>query len=330
MNNEGLRRGLFLTSILLIVSLIILLNGNKSKIREKVIFADGQQTVFALVYIADKKGFFDKEGLQIEYHKFSTGKDALNDVILGNSDLVAVFETPTVRRIYEGVDLGIVGTLHRSTRNTGLIILKDHGVKSVLDLRGKKVAVPKGTNAEIFLYLLLSSNGITPNEITVVDTSFDKIAETLNGGTVAAAATFSPDIAVRKVNNKNISIIYSEIYTELSMLVGTKEYVLLHPTIIKKMLAALIKAEEYAKTHKDESIDIIKDWIPAVDLAEARSAYENSIFTVRLDNTLMTILKREAQFLHVNGDYNTDEPNFRNSVILDYLRVIKPENVTIY
>ncbi|HIN72184.1 MAG TPA: hypothetical protein EYM98_06340 [Dehalococcoidia bacterium] len=69
---------------------------------ENLTIAEASQAVFALVYIADEKGFFADEGLKVTFSTFTSGKDALNSVVQGNSDIGTVFETPVVLQSYQG------------------------------------------------------------------------------------------------------------------------------------------------------------------------------------------------------------------------------------
>ena len=48
---------------------------------ENLTIAEASQAVFALVYIADEKGFFTDEGQKVTFNTFTLGKDALNNVV---------------------------------------------------------------------------------------------------------------------------------------------------------------------------------------------------------------------------------------------------------
>jgi len=82
---------------------------------ENLTIAEASQAVFALVYIADEKGFFADEGQKVTFNMFTSSRDALNRVVQGNSDIGTVFETPDVLQSYQGDELRIVSTLHNSS-----------------------------------------------------------------------------------------------------------------------------------------------------------------------------------------------------------------------
>ena len=86
------------------------------------------------------------------FNMFTLGKDVLNSVVQGNSDIGTVFETPIVLQSYQGEELRIVSTLHNSSQNTGFVGLKSQNIESPTDLMGETIAVTKGTNGEFFQF----------------------------------------------------------------------------------------------------------------------------------------------------------------------------------
>jgi ABC-type nitrate/sulfonate/bicarbonate transport system substrate-binding protein len=283
-----------------------------------------------LVYVADKKGFFRDEGLEVHYRKFLTGKDALADVIAGQSDIATVFESPIIRRIYEGYSIRILTTLHRSTKNTGLVALKTHGISVASDLAGKTVAVPKGTNAEYFLNLLLTIEGVDKSTVTIIDLPAPECVKALSDGRVDAVSLYNPFLynAYTTISAQEIVTIYSDIYTELSMLAGTSE-VQKHPAKYQKLLSALVRAENFIDQNKSEAIAITDAWLPQYDAKTISDVWDLSTTSNRLDYKMLTVLDQQARFYNDHGYYNTPVPTMRDHIFLPYLRTVDPERVTL-
>ena len=103
-------------AVAVIFSLSVWLAGWRKDVSvENLTIAEASQAVFALVYIADEKGFFADEGQKVTFNMFTSGKDALNSVVQGNSDIGTVFAVPDVLQSYQGDELRIVSTLHNSS-----------------------------------------------------------------------------------------------------------------------------------------------------------------------------------------------------------------------
>ncbi len=311
---------------------LYLFKGPVSVPSQKIIIADAQQPVFALVYVADKMGFFKDEGLDVSYTKFIFGKDALLDVIKGNADLATVYESPTVRKVYEGESLSAITTLHNSKRSTAVIGLKDHGINTAADLKGKKIAVPKGTNSEFFLYSLLLINEIDLSEVTVIDMAPDQMEIAMREGKIDGVSLFNPyfDIVEHAFDQSQISTIYSDTYTEMSLLVGKREYVKDNRQKLIKLLKALVKAEKFTGENPEQAIKIVDEWLP--NYSKEVITRQWSVFnrSIGLNNTLLTVLEREAQFYRDAGFYKETPPRFREVIFTDYLKQVKPEGVTIF
>jgi NitT/TauT family transport system substrate-binding protein len=115
--------------------------------------------------IAKEKGFFEKQGLEVNIQVFKSAKDrdaafqsgALDGV---NSDEVAV-------ALYQngGFDVKITGI---TDGDFMLVAGKDSGIKSVSDLKGKKIAISQKTVIEYALDKVLEKNSISPKEVEKV------------------------------------------------------------------------------------------------------------------------------------------------------------------
>ena len=320
--------------LLLFITVIILSIEYQKTIKPKykhIIIADTQQPVFGLIYIADKMGYFKSQGLKVSYRKFDIGKKALDDVIEGNSDLATVFESPVVHKIFQGKPIKIITTLHTSKQNTALIVRKDKQINKLSDLVGKKIAVTKGTNADFFLNLLLKTEGIDKDKLTIIDLPADQATHELWNGTIDAAALYNPYlyIAQQRLEN-NGQTYFSEVYTETSLIAGTNFVNPINKSKLVKLLTAIEQAEQYVQNHKQNSQQIIDDWLPMYDRKTIIDTWDSYQLITKLDNKLISIMEREAQFYYDTGVYRQEIPYFLDHIYFQYLQAVDPEHVTIY
>lgn len=298
---------------------------------EKITIAEAAQPVFALLYIAEAKGYLADEGLEVTYKSFTSGRDALTSVVKGESDIATVFETPVVLRTLEGIKLSVITELHHSTRYTALIARRDRGISVLRDLKGKKIAVTKNTNAEFFLFLLLTGGGISLKEITLVDAKPEDMARKLKEGSVDAVATWNLNLFKARKSfapNETITFFSSE-YTEASVLAGKEDFVKSRPEAIKRLLKGLVKAEASLKK-KEEVFAILSDRLPGLSEEMIEGLWANFHSELRISNILLTIITDEAQWFIDNGLAKGPLPDFRKVLFIDYLKQVKPESVTIF
>jgi len=299
---------------------------------EKITIADAHYQSFGLVYIALQNGYFKDEGLEVRFNTFKVGRDALADAVAGNSDIATVFEAPFVRQIYEGQDLSIISSLHKSTRGTAVLALKKKGIQSVQNLKGKKIAVTKGTNGEFFLYSLLTSQGMRVEDVKLFDTAPSDMQKVLTDGSVDAVATFNPFLSIiqNAFPREEIITFNSEVYTENSVLAGKTEVVKNKKEAFTRLLKALVRAEDFYKSNREESIQAIAKSLVNTPETTIRNIWPDYTLSLNLDNVLLTVLNREGQWFKDNGIYKTEVPDFRNAIFTEYLKSVKPEAVTIY
>lgn len=112
----------------------------------RIVVADVSGPALGLVFIAEQKGFFAGEGLAIDYQHFDLGRDALASLLRGRADVAMAYLTPVARRAFDDPRLRILTTLHHSHENTAVVARSDRGIRSVADLRGKRIGRPPGTN----------------------------------------------------------------------------------------------------------------------------------------------------------------------------------------
>jgi NitT/TauT family transport system substrate-binding protein len=298
---------------------------------EKLTIAWAPNPTFGLMYVAEEKGYFKEEGLEVTYNKFTTGRDALNDAILKKSDIAMVYEAPVVRRIYEKDPVSIISALHSSSQNAAIVGRKDKGVQNAIDLKGKKVGVAKGTAVEFFFFSYLTSQGVKISDVTLVNGEFTDMITYLRDGKTDAVVTTNPYLfEIQKEFGDSINVFQSEIYTESSLLAGNTEVIKNRPEAFVRLLRALVKSEKLYENSPEEAIQAVIASLPQFSEESIRGTRDAYVPKLKLDNVLLTVLNREAQWFKDNDIYTTELPNFRNFILTDYLKSVKPEVVTLY
>ncbi len=298
---------------------------------EHLTLADASQPVFALVYIAEAEGYFAAQGLQVTYKSFTSGRDALSSVVHGHADLATVYETPVVLRASQGEALSVLTTLHTSTRNTALVARTDHGITTPDSLRGKTVAVSKNTNGEFFLHLYLTSQSIPLADVTFVDLKPEEMVPALKEGVVDAIAIWNPHVynAQQAFQPGQTTTFYSDVYTEMSLLVGQRHFVAQRKEALHRFLTALVRAEQFLHQHEEAAKRIVVERLAHYPEATIRGVWAAFTAELKLNNVLLAILKEEATWFKHQGKVTGPIPNFGPIIFPDYLQRIKPEVVTV-
>jgi ABC-type nitrate/sulfonate/bicarbonate transport system substrate-binding protein len=307
-------------------------NPNRLQATETITIAVADQPAFALIYVADKKGFFKQQGLNVAFTRHALGRDALRDVTEGRADLGTAFDVATVNYINQGFNLGILTTLHSSDRNHSVATFTNSGIKTAQDFLGKKIAMTRGTSTEFYLYSYLMEQGIELSEVTIINLEPQLLIPSLENRTVDAAVLFNPhDLNFKKRHpTEQINFFYSETYSEATVLTGKQDFILNNEEKIKRTLRALYSAEQFVRHNKEESIQLVQDWLSDYSVEDLRSIWGKFTFYLKIDNKLFSTMSREAKFFRDTGIYAHETPYLRPYFFDDYLQELYPERVTLY
>lgn len=116
---------------------------------ERIVFTPQwtPQSQFAGYYVAQAKGFYQEEGLEVVFDHPSASSSALNRLEEGSSHIIGLQLIQAIKLIGDGVPL--VNILQTSQRNSLMIVPRYNDIRSLEDLRGKKVGVWKAGFCEL-------------------------------------------------------------------------------------------------------------------------------------------------------------------------------------
>ncbi len=104
-------------------------------------------------------------GVSVTWTEFTAGPVQLEALNVGSIDFGDVGEAPPIFAQAAGAPLVYVGASKPNPRHEALIVPKDSPIKSVADLKGKKVAFNKGSNVQYLLVKLLNKSGLKYSDV---------------------------------------------------------------------------------------------------------------------------------------------------------------------
>jgi len=164
---------------------------------------------------------------------------------------------------------------------TALVIGKDSQIKSVSELKGKKVAATKGTDPYLFLLRSLHDAGIKKTDVEIVSLQHSDGRAALEQGRVDAWAGLDPLMAASQIDSGSKLLYRNVNYNTYGFLSTTEKFAKEHPEYVKKVLAAYEKARKWILTHPDETAQIISEEakisLPVAQLQLSRNNFKNPI-----------------------------------------------------
>lgn len=299
--------------------------------REPVRMAFTLDVGTALLTIAREKGFLEQAGLDAEVKTYPSGSRALEGMFAGEVDVSAPADVPIVLAAFARQDFRIVGTIASADRYQKLVARKDRGIQSPKDLKGKRIATQKNSAVHYFLYLFLRNHGLSEADVRLSFRKAEDLPQALANGEIDAFSMREPYVSqARKLLGDNALIFDAPgLYVTTNTLVVMESFTREKPETIRRILKALVRAEEFAGTHPQEARGIVAKGLGITD-SEVSSAWAEHNMKISLSHLLNSGLQNGARWAMTSKlTDRTSPPRFLDLVYSDALRAVRPEAVTI-
>ncbi len=303
----------------------------KSEISGQATIAVSRTPLSAPFFIAETKGFFKEEGIDVEIRECIGGHRCLAAMLRGEVDISTASDLPFMFNSFDRNDYVVAATFVHSDNDVKILARKDAGIKSGKDLRGKKVGVIAGASSQFFLDIFLLNNEIEPSEVSVVNIEPEDMAYAMEADRVEAISVWEPFgfETVKLLGDDIVILPHLNIYRETFSLFSRRDFVESRAEIIQRILLALDKAIAYINNNKAEAQDILlKSFSEDKDFIEW--IWPDYKFGLSLNQSLIITLEAEAQWaINNNLVKHVTMPNYMDYIYFDALEKIKPEAITI-
>ena len=141
------------------------------------------------IIVAQENGYFADQGLEVEIVPPADPSAPPRLVAAGKADLAVSYQPQLHLQIHEGLPLKRVGTLVATPLNC-LLVLEDGPIKSLADLRGKKIGFSVAGVEEAILTTLLGQYDIGLDEIEMINVNFSLSPSLMTGQVDAVIGAF--------------------------------------------------------------------------------------------------------------------------------------------
>jgi sulfonate transport system substrate-binding protein len=135
---------------------------------------------------------------------------------------------------------------------TALVVRKDSPITKIEDLKGKKVAVTRGTDPHIFLLRALHEAGLTEKDVEIVVLQHPEGRIALEKGDVDAWAGLDPMMAQTEIQSGSRLFYRNVNFNSYGVLNVREEFAQQYPAYVERVLAAYEKARLWALQNPEE------------------------------------------------------------------------------
>ena len=231
----------------------------------------------------------------------------------------------------KGEVLGVAASVLGVSNGNAIVARRDRGIAAPRDLAGKRIGVSFGTSGEYFLWAFLVRHKLAPESVTLVDLPPGRIAAALADGGIDATATWAPIPFDAQAALGANALVFTEtkVYTLNYLLGGRSEFLQAHPRAIEKLLRALLKAEDFNRTHPEEALNLVAGRLK-IEVEALRPIWKDFNFRVDLRQSQLVTLEDQARWAMARGHVASGPiPNLLPHLYLDALLAVRPERVSV-
>jgi NitT/TauT family transport system substrate-binding protein len=216
---------------------------------------------FGPFVVAQQRGYFKAEGLEVTFQVAKGGVDVAKQVGAGNAVIGGgIGDTPIIVRP-NGVPVKAVALLGGGALMQ-LVMDKDKGLKTVKDLKGKTITVLAYQDTTYFALLgMLASQGMTKNDVNAQAAGPVNVWKLFLSGQADALASVPDWTAQIMLAKKNIEIIPSDtLFKSMAQaIIASDETIRKRPELIQKVVRATLKGmKDIMADPASTAVDFIK------------------------------------------------------------------------
>ena len=282
------------------------------------------------MYIAQDRGFFTANGVEIINKYYGTGTAAIEALLKGEVDIAGMSEVPFISKVFEKRQVSAYANLDK-LQYIYLIAHKDRGIATAVDLKGKRIGLPRRTIADFYLGRYLELNGIGVRDLTLVETAPAAAMDAITSGRVDGVVVWNPFAHQirQQMGDQAVLIRLQSSQPAYALAVARNDWLAGHRALLIRSLKAIVQAEEYVVNHPAEARAIVQKRLN-YDAEFINSVWSENQFSLSLDQSLITAMEDEARWMIKNNlTAGKTVPDFGNYIYVDALKAVKPEAVNI-
>lgn len=250
--------------------------------------AEGQRVIrigfqkYGTMNVLKAQGWLEKRladaGVKVEWTEFPGGPQLLEALNVGSIDTGHTGEAPPIFAQAAGAPLVYLAHEPPSPQGEGILVPNGSPVKTVADLKGKKVALNKGSNVHYLLVKQLEAAGLQYKDVKTAFLPPADARAAFEQGSVDAWVVWDPFLAAAQTaTNATLLADGRDVVSNHEFYLASRTFAESHPDIINALLDELNKVDEWAKNNQDELAELLSAQlgidVPSLKLAAGRREY---------------------------------------------------------
>ncbi|KVG77366.1 sulfonate ABC transporter substrate-binding protein [Burkholderia ubonensis] len=218
------------------------------------------------------------QGVAVEWLEFPAGPQLLEGLNAGAIDVGTVGETPPIFAQAAGVDFVYIGSEPPAPRGEAIVVPSDSPIRSVVQLRGKKVALNKGSNVHYLLVKALEHAGLAYADIQPVYLTPADARAAFVQRNVDAWVIWDPYLAAAERQLNARAIANGEgLVRNTQYYLAARKYAAAQPQVLRALLDEVDAVDRWARDHVPDVAAQLSPLVgldaPTLEVALKRAGY---------------------------------------------------------
>jgi sulfonate transport system substrate-binding protein len=195
---------------------------------------------------------FAPQGIEVKWVEFSSGPPMLEAMNVGSVDYGAVGDSPPIFAQSAGAAI-VYAAGQPITNGQGILVPANSTIRSIADLKGKRVGFTKGSSAHNVIVQTLEKAGLTYADITPVYLTPPDAGPAFANGSIDAWSIWDPYFAIGETKqNGRILVNASEITKTNSFYIANRDFAKTRGAVLQQIIDVTSSTAKWAESHRDE------------------------------------------------------------------------------
>lgn len=247
------------------------------------------------LFIAEEKGYFAEEGVQVESHQIASSNQLVDGIVAGSLDafveasavpvLAVELQSPGRLKVFS------VSSITKEAPFDALLVKEDSPLRNLQDLAGKRIGVFPGSTATNLLRKFLADKGIDVSKITFVPMPPQNHLTALLEGSIDVVHAYEPTIAIA-LSRGGVRRLYGSVYAEMlnrnpqGVAAISARFLQEHPQAAGKVIRALERAMLFMREHEREARQILARRMNLQPKVANRSVFLHMLPHLEIDSSV--------------------------------------------
>jgi sulfonate transport system substrate-binding protein len=228
----------------------------RAKTADKTLRVAFQKGNGSLLFLR-KRGTLKKRlaplGWSVEWTEFSAGPQLLEALNIGAADFGRVGEAPPIFAQAAGANIVYAGYKPGSPKNEAIIVPGNSPIKTVKDLKGKRVALNKGSNVHYLLVRALESNGLAYEDISPAYLTPADARAAFERGSIDAWVIWDPYYAAAELQLKARPVVDATgLASNVSYYMATRPFAEKSPEALQAVISSINEIEGWIEANQKQ------------------------------------------------------------------------------